>query len=116
MDETAVIAGYDRLLTSIGERAADIKDRPVVTHWPHIGTAYRGLVIVGQAVYGWGDDFTAAHFQTQAGRDEGIAAFRARVDKPEPLHWIENHKRRNTPFWGTVRLIAEGLEPDSAAP
>jgi hypothetical protein len=56
VDDTAVIAGYDALLTSVGSRAGAIGDRPVVTHWPHVGSSYRGLVIVGQAVYGWGDD------------------------------------------------------------
>ena len=35
MDETAVIAAYDVLLASIGDRADDIGARPVVTHWPH---------------------------------------------------------------------------------
>lgn len=50
VDDTAVIAAYGRLLASIGSRADDIGDRPVVTHWPHVGSAYRGLVIVGQAV------------------------------------------------------------------
>jgi hypothetical protein len=36
MDESAVIAGYDRLLASVGDRADDIGARPVVTHWPHV--------------------------------------------------------------------------------
>jgi hypothetical protein len=48
-------------------------------------------VIVGQAVYGRGDNYHARHFQTEAGREESIAAFRARVEKPDPLHWIETH-------------------------
>lgn len=34
MDEAAVIARYDALLSSVGERAGDIGTRPVVTHWP----------------------------------------------------------------------------------
>jgi hypothetical protein len=116
MDDTEVTARYNALLASIGNSADAIGDRPVVTHWPHVGSAYHGLVIVGQAVYGWGDDFLAAHFGTQAGRDEGIAAFRARVDKPDPLHWIDSHPVRNSPFWRAVRLMAEGLEPDLDAP
>jgi hypothetical protein len=39
----------DRLLKAIGDRAAEIQERPVVTKWPHIGSAFDGLVIVGQA-------------------------------------------------------------------
>jgi hypothetical protein len=116
VDPIDVIAGYDRLLESVGDRADQIGDRPVVTHWPHVGSAYQGLVIVGQAVYGWGDDYPARHFQTEAGRQEGIAAFRARVDKPDPLQWIETHPVRSSPFWRTVRLIVEGLEPEPDAP
>jgi len=42
---------YDRLLANIGERAADVGT--VVTHWPHVGSAYRGRVIVGEALHGW---------------------------------------------------------------
>jgi hypothetical protein len=116
MDPTNVIAGYDRLLQSVGKRADEIGDRPVVTHWPHIGSAYQGLVIVGQAVYGWPDDYPAHHFQTEAGRQEGIAVFRARANKPDPLEWIETNPVQNSPFWRTIRLVAEGLEPDLDAP
>jgi hypothetical protein len=115
MDESAVITSYESLLASIGDRADKIGSRPVVTHWPHVGSAYRGLVIVGQAVYGWGDDYSAAHFQSEAGRQEGIAAFRARVDKPEPLQWIETHPVRTSPFWRAVRRLVEALEPDLEA-
>jgi hypothetical protein len=116
VDETAVITGYDALLTSVGSRAGEIGDRPVVTHWPHVGSAYRGLVIVGQAVYGWGDDYRADHFQTEAGRQESIAAFRARVDRPDPLDWIETHSVRTSPFWRAVRRLVEALEPDLEVP
>jgi hypothetical protein len=116
MNERPVIAGYDRLLASIGDRADEIGQRPVVTHWPHVGSAYRGLVIVGQAVYGWGDDFPASHFRTAAGRQEAISAIRARVDKPEPLHWIDTHRVRTSPFWRAVRRFVEALEPDLDAP
>lgn len=116
VDETAVIAGYDALLTSVGSRAGEIGDRPVVTHWPHAGSAYRGLVIVGQAVYGWGDDYLADHFQTEAGRQESIAAFRARVDRLDPLDWIETHSVRTSPFWRAVRRLVEALEPELEVP
>ena len=116
VDATEVIADYDRLLQSVGDCANQIGDRPVVTHWPHIGSAYQGLVIVGQAVYGWGDDYPAHHFQTAVGRQEGIAAFRTRVGKPDPLHWIETHPVRSSPFWRTVRQIVEGLDRISTHP
>lgn len=116
MDDRAVIAGYDRLLSSIGDRAADIGDRPVVTHWPHVGSAYRGLVIVGQAVYGWADDSKAADLQGPVARAAMIASIKSRVDKPEPLDWIDTHPVRTSPFWRAVRRLVEALEPDIAAP
>lgn len=116
MDDDAVVSGYDRLLASIGDRAADIAARPVVTHWPHVGSAYRGLVIVGQAVYGWADDCKANELQDPAFRAEMIASIRSRVDKPEPLDWIETHRVRNSPFWKVARQVVEQLEPDIDAP
>lgn len=38
-----MIALYDQLLGSIGQRAGEITPRPLVSHWPHVGTAYDGL-------------------------------------------------------------------------
>ena len=116
MEDRAVVVAYDRLLASVGDLAAEIGARPVVTHWPHVGSAYRGLVIVGQAVYGWADDCQAGDLRTTAGRDEMVGTIRRRVDNPEPLGWIETHPRRNTPFWRTARFVAEALEPDIDAP
>lgn len=112
MDAALIVAGYDRLLASIGDRAADIGSRPVVTHWPHVGSSYQGLVIVGQAVFGWADDCQAVDLQIAANRSAMIDSIRSRVDKPEPLDWIGTHPRRNTPFWKMTRLVVEALEPD----
>ncbi len=94
----------------------DIGPGPIAVHWPHVGSAYRGLVVVGQAVYGWGDAFPATQFRMKRGRDEAIQACRTRVDRPEPMDWIEAHPVRNSPFWQAVRHIVETLEPDAAAP
>lgn len=116
MDTTAVIADYDRLLGSIGDRGDDIGERPVVTHWPHVGSAYRGLVIVGQAVYGWADDCRAADLRDPAKRAAMIDSIQSRVDKPEPLDWIDTHRVRTSPFWRAVRRFVEALEPDIDAP
>lgn len=110
-DRTAVIAEYDRLLASIGDRANDIGGRPIVTHWPHVGSAYRGLVIVGQAVFGWADDYRAEDLLTPSNRTALIASIQSRVEKPEPLDWIETHKVRNSPFWQVARRVADLLEP-----
>lgn len=111
------VAAYDGLLASIGRRAGDIDDRPVVLHWPHLGSAYRGLVIVGQALYGWPDDFRADQFATSAGRGDAIAVARQRnSDRADPLDWIATHSVRNSPFWTVARLLADEFEPNDAAP
>jgi hypothetical protein len=105
------------LLASIGERAGDIGDRPVVLHWPHVGSAYGGLVIMGQALYGWPDDFPAAQFGTVAGRAQAIAVARQRNrDRPEPLDWLATNPVRNSPFWTVTRLLAGEFEPNDATP
>ena len=116
MDDGGVTEQYERLLASIGDRAADIGDRPVVTHWPHVGSAYRGLVIIGQAVYGWADDCKAADLRDASKRAEIIDSIKSRVDKPEPLDWIDTHPVRTSPFWRSVRRFVEALEPDIDAP
>jgi hypothetical protein len=116
MDDALVRAEYDRLLASVGGRADEIGDRPVVTHWPHVGSAYRGLVIVGQAVYGWADDCRASDLRVAKTRAQLIASIRTRADRPEPLDWIDSHPVRTSPFWRVVRLLVEALEPDTDAP
>ena len=113
MDAAPIVPLYDRLLASVGDHAADIGSRPVVTHWPHVGSAYQGHVIVGQAVFGWADDSQASDLQSAATM---INSIRSRVDKPEPLDWIATHSRRNTPFWKMSRLVAEALEPAMNVP
>ncbi len=109
------MAAYDRLLASIGERADVIGPRPVVTHWPHVGSAYKGLVIVGQALYGWPDDFRASQFRTPEGRAEAIRTSRARnADRPDPLDWIATNPVRRSPFWSVARMLAEELEGEGS--
>jgi len=106
---------YDRLLASIGERAGAIGPRPLVTHWPHVGSAYEGLVIVGQALYGSPDDFAASQFQTPEGRAETIRISRARnADRPDPLDWIATSPVCRSPFWSVARMLAEELEEEGS--
>lgn len=112
-----LVSAYDRLLTSIKSRSEEIGERPLVLHWPHVGSAFRGLVIVGQAIYGWPDDFRATQFQTSVGRAEAIRVARApNAERPDPLDWIASHPVRNSPFWTTARLLADKLEPEVEAP
>jgi hypothetical protein len=61
-------ATYDRLLASIGGRADEIGPRPVVAQWPHVGSTYDGLLIVGQALYGWPPGLPALPTTLHGGR------------------------------------------------
>lgn len=111
------VAAYDRLLVSIGSRADEIGERPVVLHWPHVGTGYHGLVVVGQALYGWPDDFRAGQFRSAEGRAEAVRVAQARnSDRADPLDWIATHPVRNSPFWTTARLLVDAIEPNPRTP
>lgn len=113
----AVLGAYDALLASIGDRAPDIGERRLVTHAPHVGSGYRGLVILGQALSGWADVWSASVLATPGGRREVIAATFARnADAAEPMEWLLSSGRLGTPWWKAARLLAEALEPDSPAP
>lgn len=115
--EGLAVAAHDALLRSIGDRATEIGDRPVVTHWPHVGSAYRALVILGQALHGWPDDIRAEQFRTQDGRDEAVRVTRARnAERADPLDWIATHPVRRSPFWSVARMVTESLEPELDAP
>ena len=109
---------YGGLLASIGERAAEIEPRLLVSHWPHVGSAYRGLVIVGQALRGWPDEWHASEASTADGRARILATTKARnADRADALEWVPSHPRvRNSPFWLFSRHLVERLEPESVAP
>jgi len=109
---------YERLLVSIGELSTEIEPRPLVSHWPHVGSAYRGLVVVGQALRGWPDDWQASDARTAEGRQQILSTTRARnANRPDPLEWVPSHpKVRNSPFWAFSRHLVEVLEPNEATP
>lgn len=98
---------YDELLASVGARAEAIAPRLCVSHWPHVGSAYDGsLLIVGQALRGWVDKWVASEVATSEGRARVLAAVRAQaVSRAEPLGWVPTQvKVRNSPS-GCSRAI-----------
>lgn len=45
---------YKRLLEGVGERADTIGPyRLIASHWPFVGSNFRGLMIAGQALERW---------------------------------------------------------------
>lgn len=116
--EERAVQLYDQLLSSIGARAAEIEPCPLASHWPHVGTAYRGLVIAGQALQGWDRAVTGARWQatdaqSAAGRRAIIERTRTwHADSSEPVAPIaELPNRRNTPYWRISAEIVRALEP-----
>lgn len=105
--------GYAELLAAIGDRAAEIEPRPLVSHWPHVGSAYRGLLVVGQALRGWGHWWQASEAQTATGRGRIVAdTVSVSAENSEPLAWVPEHRRvRSSPFWVFSRHLVEALEP-----
>ena len=74
-------------------------------------------MILGQALYGWPDDFPATQFRTASGRAEALCITRARnAARADRLDWIATHPVRTSPFWSVSRMVAEALQPDSRAP
>ncbi|MEP7378157.1 MAG: hypothetical protein ABI725_01190 [Chloroflexota bacterium] len=108
---------YDQLLASVGRSAPAESEARVVGHWPHVGSVYDGVVILGQAVYGWSDDFDPRTMTDYSARAEALRAIRARnTDRDEPMDWLATHRVRSSPFWTVARLVAEALTPVSSAP
>lgn len=123
MSELRAVHHYDRLLASIGESAQAIGDRRLASHWPHVGTAYRGLVIAGQALQGWdpavaGARWRATDASTPGGRTSIIENSRTWfADAPDPVGVIATlSNRRSSPFWRLCRDVVEALEPVRTGP
>jgi hypothetical protein len=47
MTEIAAEARYLQMLEGVAERADRIGDRLIASHWPFVGSAYDGLLVVG---------------------------------------------------------------------
>ena len=116
MSAERAIAIYDSLLASIGEHAGAIEPRPLVSHWPHVGTNYGGLLIVGQALRGWSGHWQTGEASTLEGRRRILATARAdNRDHADPMDWVPAHpKVRNSPFWIFARHVVELLAPGSS--
>jgi hypothetical protein len=123
MSNVRALAEYDRLLATIGEKADAIGTGRLAAHWPHVGTAYRGLVIVGQALQGWDPAVTGSRFHAIAARTaDGRAAIIEQTrtwfaDAPEPVGVIATlSNRQGSPFWRLCRDVVEVLEPHGDGP
>ena len=103
-------AAYLRLLGAVGERAAEIGNRAIVSHWPFIGSNDRGVVVVGQGLKGWDAPEATARWHaedaaTPAGREailEGTGSWAPA--RSEPM-WVvlRDGWRRGSPSGSSRR-------------
>jgi hypothetical protein len=59
---------YAALLADVAARRHELGVRAVAAHWPHVGSAYRGLRVVGQALRGWEVDWPPDRLESAGGR------------------------------------------------
>lgn len=115
---------YLRLLEGVGKRADAIgPDRRIASHWPFVGSNYRGLMIAGQALERWDSPATTATWRvdearTAEGRERILYGTQAWATRErEPISEVMRHgNRRGTPFWGFSQRAAELLRPTAGGP
>jgi len=123
--EDRAVAAYQAILERVGARASEIGPRPIASHWPHRGSAYRagGLLFAGQALDGWDAPTTPARWwaeeaATAEGRARVLAGTRGwHTDLPEPLWGVFQYSHRpGSSFWTLGRDIVSALVPDGPDP
>ena len=107
--ETAV----EELLVRVGEQASEIGDRPLTLHWPLVGSGFdHGVLLVGQAVFGWFGDWTATDAVDPRRRQEIYRDARDLfADRPDRMDWIEGNRVWNSPFWRVAREVTDAVVP-----
>lgn len=104
MSQEGAVREYMRMLDGVAERSERIGDRVIASHWPFVGTDYRGLLIVGQALAGWDDETSPALWRPSAldaadGRRAVLEATQTWArDRPEPIT-EPLRTRGGKPFW-----------------
>jgi hypothetical protein len=103
----------NELLGSIAARAREIGTRPLTLHWPLVGGRFdRGVLMVGQAVFGWEGNWTAAEAADVATREQIIGDARGvSTDRPDRMNWIDGHRVWNSPFWRVARDVTDAVAP-----
>jgi hypothetical protein len=122
MSEPGATAAYLHMLGGVADRADRIGNRVIASHWPFVGSDYRRLVVVGQALAGWDDPrspalWTPGDVGSKPGRHSVLAATQvwgARTGASpltEPLR-----TRSGSPFWTLSKRVVAALEPDGRSP
>ncbi len=116
-------AAYGRMVKRVGGRAGTIGNRPIAAHWPFVGTAYRGVLVLGGALDRWDAVETPARwFAPQLvsadGRRRALeGSQRWATSRPEPISEVaERPNRKGKPFWTLSKAVVKALEPDGPDP
>jgi hypothetical protein len=118
LDSAQMTGAYDRLLASVGRVALEVGSGRLTSHWPLVGRDFdHGVLVVGQAVYGWLPDWTALDATSAAGRAAILEDTKASFsDLEDPMSWIAGHRVENSPFWRTTHEVTDALAPDPEHP
>jgi hypothetical protein len=111
---------YRRIVDAVGERVDDYgAEQEIVAHWPFVGTRFRGLMIVGQALDGWDAEVTPARWAIEEMRDPSRRERLIRGAQDWSRHLSEpiaevmtQSNRRGKPFWDITGRIVSAIEPD----
>lgn len=121
MSETGAVAAYLGILSGVADRADRIGDRVIASHWPFVGSDYRGTLVVGQALAGWDDKTSPALWKPRMVESPSArrlvleATMRWAADRPEPMS-EPLRTRSGSPFWTLSRRVVASLEPDGVSP
>ena len=117
LDSQRMADADERLLES-SRVAPEVGDGRLTSHWPLVGSHFdHGVLVVGQAVYGWLPDWTALDATSSAGRAAILADTKASFSElDDPMSWIAGHRVENSPFWRTAHEVTDALVPDPESP
>jgi hypothetical protein len=109
-------AAYDRLLVYLAEHADALPDL-VCLHWPMHEPSYTSrLLVIGQALNGWGHEGAPADFANAGERRRQLAATRQSSEKQGAFGWMRP-RVWSRPFWKLARVAMDelGLRLDQIA-
>jgi len=101
-------ATYDQLLRELAEHHPSLPDF-VCLHWPMHEPGYTGrLLVVGQALNGWGHECAPADFADPAVRRRQLAGTRESSEKDGPFGWMRP-RVWSRPFWKLARVAMDEM-------
>jgi hypothetical protein len=105
---SAFEAAYDGLLADLAQHAEKLPDL-VCLHWPMHEPSYSGrLLVIGQALIGWGHEGAPADFEDAGERRRQLAATRRSSEKEGAFGWMRP-RVWSRPFWKLARVAMDHL-------